>query len=338
MSNVGGTVSPYSLTNRKKRGPGYDPHNIQDQRLEPYNTIIQEPIQKEPYNVIQGLPPQPRTEDIFTCGGTDISFVGCTQNNCLPITGEDLNIIYRLISAECSGSTSLPCSLWNANTNCITNIISDIYCRANTFLCATPIKCFVDFFTGSTSGLCSGDLNPEKRDCAIKTFLQQSAFPPFPSNFVTETVSNAILGFSTRSIAYTYLPVFILFFLGIWIMVAVGWIGIGAGVLFSIALIVILYFFFVSYRSSFEVYVNNNITNIDAEVKTYRDAINNSLPKIPAAAVSALCTYTGNCYGCTGGLPECTGCTGGTGVTGESFVSYSRPCCGKKAVEKVYDE
>lgn len=338
MSNVGSTVSPDSFLKQRKRVPNYDPYSENQRKFNNSKTEYQTP------NLIQGLPHELQENNAPKplAGCTFIGCIqpGCTQNNCLPINYQDIGTLYQFIDDTCLGSTSGPCTLWHDFffREAAMSVINNIFCTLNNFACTTPGKCVIDFFTGSTSGLCSGDLNPEKRDCAVKAFLQQSALPPFPSSFVTETVSNAILGFSSRSIAYTYLPVFVLFFLAIWIMVAVGWIGIGAGILFSIGLIVILYFFFVSYRSSFEVYVNSNITSIDAEVKSYTSALNASLPKIPGAVASALCAYTGNCFGCTGGLPECTGCTGSSGENGDVFVGGCKPCYKGNREEVIYNE
>jgi hypothetical protein len=327
----------------------------------PFTNYV-EPGERKPQINLLDIPPDSRLVAELTAQGPDYQksnvynltgmtappdqgdLLGATQSPCLGCTGctgcpglptpDEIKFLFFLVDeiCQCSGDTNVPCgntsemcTVWNSVRGVVLEFVTKAYCFIANFTCNSPGKCLVDFLTGATGGICSGSLDPERRECALKVFLQQSGLPPFPTSFVKETVGNAILGFSSRSITYTYLPILIIGLLMIWIMVGVGWIGVGAGIIFTVGLFAIMYFFFVSYRSSFEVYVNDNIESISSEVEKYKATVSAAIPKIPGAAASALCAYTGNCFQCEADIPSCSGCTS---VTAETLTQLPQPCSG----------
>jgi uncharacterized membrane protein len=158
-----------------------------------------------------------------------------------------------------------------------------------------PVSCLLDLVANHLS--CNQPVDLGKLKTAWDTFLQNSGLH-LPSvgtatSYATELAQRLGGLFSL----FMYLPLFILGIFVIWGLVGLRKIGWGLGFFLTILLVFFLYLMTVLFRYTIEQIIVRVVNYVQNYANKHSGEIKSVLSKAPAAALSAVCTYTG--HGCS---------------------------------------
>lgn len=159
-----------------------------------------------------------------------------------------------------------------------------------------PISCLIDFLSSNIG--CDGAIDKQKIRRFLDTYKRSAGIPDIPRKQILIYFEGILESMISRSIVFTYTPLFFIFLIAIWLMVIVGWFSWLAGLMLTVGLIVVLYAFGISYRISVQTAVQERLAEINDVLKDYFDEIDNSVVRTPHAFLSAMCEATGNDWRC----------------------------------------
>lgn len=172
-----------------------------------------------------------------------------------------------------------------------------------------PFSCMTQLLTGPLAA-CNVNISQDLRDRAAQAFKNVTGLRTLDGTNITNVLNNEQIQISNLNVIYFYLPIFIILFIGIWLMVGFGWILWSSGLFLTVFLFAILYMFSIFYRIQVKSLVNNQTNSINNSLIQYQTNIDNSIAYWPQGLYAVACSLTEN---------------GSTGTTGtESYW----PCFG----------
>ena len=203
--------------------------------------------------------------------------------------------------------------------------------RAGDIFASEPFDCLVKVIEDQAG--CDHQFNDATTKQAYQTFIDITGIQPINMNQVFTNLQNETKAVINFNAFYVFIPILILILIGIWLIVAFGWINWALGLFITTFVFVFLYGFSILYRITAQNYLRGRGKSLQNMATEAQENFQNGIAYLPQALFSVACADVaegGTGYWTCNEVP----CVGSARV-------QSRGCKGSRCrgiVNEEYDE
>lgn len=217
-------------------------------------------------------------------------------------SGNDFSNLQNLID-NCCGTSGSICDAINAGS--LTKQV--------------PFSCMIDLIQNYST--CGTDIPADKRQQAYNAFITVTGYEPLNMNQVFDILYNENLERTQFNSFYFYIPVLILYLVGIWIMVIFSMLAWPMGLFLTVAYTVILLGFALAYDTHLSNYFKGHNDQLQTLATQSQQNFQNSLAYWNQGFFAAACAVT-----CPPGSTGCWLCNDPNSVKSVKSVKPCVPC------------